>query len=108
MGIDHAWEQFYIEIRSALVSGASPRDRLSKLRSGLCHLQRDSFPSDHVWDEFRKLLNETKRDTGLGQEEGIRAAPFQMTDERAKEHLQTAFDIFVHVTKAFGRAEFII
>jgi hypothetical protein len=109
MAIDHAWEQFYTEIRLALVSDASPQDRLSKLRSGLCHLQRDSFPSDHVWDEFRKLVNETtKRDTRLGQEERIRAATSQMTDEKAKEHLQAALDIFVDVTKAFGRAEFII
>src|SRR4051794_9367293 len=104
MGIDHAWEQFYTEIRLALVSDASPQDRLSRLSSGLCHLQRDSFPSDHVWDEFRKLLNETtKRDSRLEQEERIRAATSQMTDERAKQQLQAAFDIFVHVTKAFGR-----
>jgi hypothetical protein len=96
MGVDYAWEKFYTEIRLALVSDASPQERLGSLISGVSHLQRESFPDEHAWDEFRKLVNETTK----------RQA--QMSDKEAKERLQAAFDIFSQVAKALGRTEFVI
>lgn len=96
MSVDYAWEKFYSEIRFALVSDASPQERLGCLISGVSHLQRDSFPNEHAWDEFRKLVSETqKRQT-------------HMSDKEAKERLQAAFDIFSDIAKAFGRTEFVI
>jgi hypothetical protein len=109
MGVDHAWEKFSSEIRFALVSDASLQERLNGLISGVSHLQRDSFPDDHVWDEFRKLLNEvTKRGARFPEDEKIRATTSQMSDEKAKESLQAAFAIYTHLAKAFGRTEFVI
>ena len=109
MAIDDAWEKFSSELRFALVSDASPQERLSGLISGVRHLQRDSFPDERVWDEFRKLVNETtKRTVGYQAEGRIDATTSQMSDEKAKEYLRAAFDIFAHVAKAFGRTEFVI
>jgi hypothetical protein len=109
MPIDDAWEKFSSEIRFALVSDASPQDRLGSLISGVCHLQRDSFPDERVWDEFRKLMNETtKRASGYQDEGRIHTSTSQMSDEKARECLRAAFDIFTHVAKAFGRTEFVI
>jgi len=107
MGVDNAWEKFYIEIRFALVSDASLQERLGCLISGVSHLQRDSFPDEHVWDEFRKLMNEaTNLETRHPGDQRIRGTSSQMSDEKAKECLQAAFDVFSRVAKAFGRAEF--
>jgi len=109
MGVDQAWEKFSSEIRFALVSNASLQERLSGLVSGVSHLQRDSFPDDHAWDEFRKLLNEvTKRGSRLQGGERIQDATSQMSDEKAGEYLQSAFEIYAHLAKAFGRTEFVI
>jgi len=108
MGVDHAWEHFYSAVRFTLVSDASPQGRLSYLISEVCHLQRDSFPDEQVWDEFLRLLDKTtKRGTGDKGAERIDTTS-QMSEERAKECLQAAFDIFCHIAKAFGRAEFVI
>ncbi|HEY2468176.1 MAG TPA: hypothetical protein VGI45_10130 [Terracidiphilus sp.] len=82
---------------------------MDSLISAVCHLQRDSFPDEHVWDEFRKLVIEaTKRQTRHQGEARIHATASQISDEKAKEGLQAAFDIFSHVAKAFGRTEFVI
>ena len=109
MGVDYAWEMFYGAIRLALVSDASLQKRLDTLISGVCHLQRDDFPDEHMWDEFRKLVNETtKRGTRQQGEERVHATISQMSDEEAKECLRAAFDVFSHVAKAFGRTEFVI
>ena len=96
MGVDYAWEKFYSEIRFALVSDTPLQERLGALISGISHLQRDSFPDERVWDEFRKLVNETTK-----------RQP-HMSEKEAKERLLAAFDIFSQVTKAFGRTEFVI
>lgn len=64
------------------------------LTSEVSDLQRDSFPDDRAWDEFRKLMNETKKR--------------DLSDQKAKECLQAAFDIYSHIAKAFGRTEFVI
>ena len=107
MGVDSAWEKFYIEIRFALVSDASLQERLACLISGVSHLQRDSFPDEHVWDEFRRLMNEaTNREIRHPGDERIHATTSQMSDEKAKECLQAAFDVFSRVAKASGRTEF--
>jgi len=109
MGVDYACETFYSAIRFALVSDASLHERLDSVISGVCHLQRDSFPDEHVWDEFRKLVNETtKRGTRHQGDGRIHATISQMSDKEAKECLQAAFDVFSHVAKAFGRTEFVI
>ena len=109
MGVDQAWEKFSSEIRFAIVSESSVQERLSSVISGVRHLRRDSFPDEHVWDEFRKLLNEaTKRGTRLQGDERIHATTSQMSDEKAKECLQSAFEIYAHLAKAFGRTEFVI
>ena len=109
MGVDHAWERFYSAIRFALISETSLQERLGLLISSVCDLQRDSFPDEHVWDEFRKLVNQTtRRETRHQGEGGMHAAISQMSDEKAQECLQAAFDIFSHVAKAFGRTEFVI
>ncbi len=108
MGVDQAWGQFYNGIRFALVSDASLQERLDYLISEVCHLQRESFPDEQVWDEFRKLLDKTtKRGTRDKGERRIDTTS-QMSEERTKECLQAAFDIFSHVAKAFGRVEFVI
>jgi hypothetical protein len=96
MGVDYAWEKFYSEIRFALVSNAPLQERLSCLISGVSHLQRESFPDEHAWDEFRKLVN------------GAANRQTQMSDKEAKERLHAAFDIFSQVAKALGRTEFVI
>ena len=109
MGVDYAWEAFYSAIRFVLVSDASLQERLGSLISSVCHLQRDSFPDEHVWDEFRKLMNETtRRGTRDQREGGILVTTSEMSDKKAKESLQAAFDIFSHVAKALGRTEFVI
>jgi hypothetical protein len=109
MGVDHAWERFSLAIRFALVSDASLQERLDSLISDVCHLQRESFPDEHLWDAFRKLVNETtKRGTRHEGEERIHATASQMSDEKAKEGLQAAFDIFCQIAKSFGRTEFVI
>lgn len=109
MAIDDAWEKFSSEIRFALVSDASPQERLGGLITGVCHLQRDSFPDERVWDEFRKLINETtKRAVGSQPLGRIHVTTSQMSDEKAKECLRAAFDIFSQLAKAFGRTEFVI
>jgi hypothetical protein len=108
MAVDHAWEQFNNAIRFALVSDAPIQERLGYLISEVCHLQRDSFPDEQVWDEFRKLLDKTTKRKTAGKGEGRIDTTSQMSEDRAKECLQTAFDIFSHVAKAFGRAEFVI
>lgn len=96
MSVDYAWETFHNAIRFALVSDAPLPERVRNLISDICHLQRDSFPDERLWDEFRKLMNEsTKRQS-------------QVSDKEAKEYLQAAFEIFSHVAKAFGRTEFVI
>jgi len=102
MSVDYAWEAFYSAIRFAVVSDASLQERLGSLISAVCHLQRDSFPNEHVWDEFRKLVNETTK-------RGTRdVATSEMSEKKAKECLQAAFDIFSHVARALGRTEFVI
>ena len=109
MAIDDAWEKFSSELRFALVSDASPQERLGSLVSGVCHLQRDSFPDERVWDEFKKLMNETtKRTVGTQPQGRIHVVTSQMSDEKAKQCLRAAFDIFSQVAKAFGRTEFVI
>jgi hypothetical protein len=91
------------------VSNASLQERLSSLISDVCHLQRDSFPDEHVWDEFRKLMNETtRREACKPGDEGIHAPIPQMSDKKAKECLQAAFDISSQLARAFGRTEFVI
>jgi hypothetical protein len=108
MSVDQACEKFSTAIRIALVSTASLQERLGSLICGVCHLQRDSFPEDRSWDEFRKLVNETtKRAAGL-HPEAIHAATSQMSDAKARECLQAAFDIFSQIARAFGRTEFVI
>lgn len=109
MGVDHAWEKFNSAIRFALVSDAPVQERLGWLISGVCELQRDSFPDERVWDDFRKLVSQTtKRGARHQGEERIHATTSQMSDEEARECLRGAFDIFSHVAKAFGRTEFVI
>ena len=109
MGVDHAWENFGSAIRFALVSNASLQERLDKLISDICHLQRDSFPDEQVWDEFRKLMNETTKRRSRHQEEGrIHATISLMSDEEARQYLRAAFDVFSHVARAYGRTEFVI
>lgn len=109
MSVDHAWEQFSSAIRFALVSDASLQERLGNLMSSVSHLQRDSFPDERVWDEFRRLLNDTTKRAGAYQGDGrIRATTPQMSDAKARECLEAAFDIFSQVAKAFGRTEFVI
>jgi 2-polyprenyl-6-methoxyphenol hydroxylase-like FAD-dependent oxidoreductase len=106
MGVDHAWEKFSNAIRFALVSDASLQERLGWLISEVGQLQRDSFPDERAWEEFRKLVNEsTKRRVTNGS---APASISQMSDEEAKERLEMAFDIFARVAKAFGRTEFVI
>ena len=105
MGVDQAWEKFSSEIRFALVSEASLQERLARLIAGVSHLQRDSFPDERVWDDFRKLVNEVTKREPRHQAD---AAVSQLSDEKAKAHLQAAFDIYSQVAKAFGRTEFVI
>lgn len=105
MAVDHAWEKFSSSIRLALVSEASLQERLDSLMAEVGRLQRDSFPDEHVWDEFRKLVNETTKRT-TGYQAGL--ATSQMSDKKARECLQRAFEIFSDVAKAFGRTEFVI
>lgn len=104
MGVDQGWERFSNAIRFALVSDASLQERLRILISEVGHLQRDSFPDERVWDEFRKLVNAARRASAYAGDGAIS----QLSDKKAKECLQTAFDIFSDLAKAFGRTEFVI
>src|SRR5579862_7894917 len=101
MGIDHAWEIFSSAVRSAIVSDASLQDRLDRLINDVCHLQRDSFPDEHAWDEFRKLMNETTKREGRQGEPGTHAVISQMSDEKSRKCLQTALDIYSQIARAF-------
>jgi hypothetical protein len=72
-------------------------------------LQRESFPDERAWDEFRKLVGETSKRQGSGVAGGsVQTTISQISDEEAKERLEAAFDIFARVAKAFGRTEFVI
>lgn len=109
MGVDYAWEKFSAEMRFALISDSPPQERLEGLISGVCHLQRESFPDEHVWDEFRKLMNETTKHAPLRHgEERVNTTSPQMSDEKTRECLEAAYGIFTHLAKAFGRTEFVI
>lgn len=105
MGVEQGWEIFSDGIRLALVSEAPLQERLHGLISGLSHLQRDSFPDERTWDDFRKLVNEVAKRDARSQSDGGNS---QMSNEKAKEYLNAAFGIFSQVAKAFGRAEFVI
>ena len=109
MGVDQAWEKFSIAIRLALVSDAPPQDRLDRLVSSVSHLQRESFPDEHVWDEFRRLMNEiAKRGTHQQVDGRVHGSTAPMSGTKANECLLMAFDIFCQLAKAFGRTEFVI
>lgn len=105
MGVDQAWEKFSTEIRFALVSEASLQERLARLISGISLLQRDSFPDERLWDDFRKLVNEVTKRMPPHETD---AAASQLSNEKAKAYLQAAFDIYSQVARAFGRIEFVI
>lgn len=105
MAVDQAWEAFAAAIRSALVSDTSLQERVEKLLSGVLHLQRESFPDERVWEEYRKLVNETAKREPRNQGD---AASSRISDEKARQCLAAAFDIFSQLAKAFGRTEFVI
>ncbi|MFZ0273861.1 MAG: hypothetical protein WB524_26035 [Acidobacteriaceae bacterium] len=109
MGVDYAWEKFHSEIRFALASTASLQERLGSVISGVCHLQRDNFADEHVWAKFRKLINETtKREAHNEAEETFHTATSHLSDEKAKECLRDAVDIFSDIAIAYGKTEFSI
>lgn len=108
MAVDYAWETFSAATCAALASDAPLQERLGNLISATCHLQRESFPDEHVWDEFRRLLNESTKREARQEEPGFYVSTSQMSDEKARECLRAAFDIFAHIAKAFGRTEFVI
>ena len=104
MGVDQGWERFSNAIRFALVSDASLQERVRILISDVGHLQRDSFLDERVWDEFRKLVNAARRASACESD----GATSQMSDKKAKECLQAAFDISSDLAKTFGSTEFVI
>ena len=109
MGVDYAWEQFSSAIRLALVSDASPQERARNLVSQVSHLQRDSFPDERVWDDFRRLVNGTTSQPAGHEGDGRDSSNgTQMSDAKAKQRIELAFDIYSRVARAFGRSEFVI
>jgi hypothetical protein len=103
MGIDYGWEKFYSALRYALQSNESLQDRLESVIEEVCHLQRDSFPSDESWEHFDSLMKETTKRAARNQQEGtIHATTSQMSEEEAGRLLQSAFDLFGDLAEAYG------
>lgn len=103
MGVDYGWEKFYSALRYALQSNESLQDRLESVIEGVCHLQRDSFPSDESWENFDSLMKKTSERAARSQHEGtIHATTSQMSDEDAGRLLQSAFDLFSDLAEAYG------
>jgi hypothetical protein len=103
MGVDYGWEKFYSALRNALQSNESLQERLESVIEGVCHLQRDSFPSDESWEHFDSLTKETTKCASRTPHEGtIHATTSQMSDEEAGRLLQSAFDLFSDLAEAYG------
>lgn len=105
MDLDQTRETFSAAIRLALVSNASLQERLGSLISSVCELQRDDFPDERVWDDFRRLVNVTAR---RQPRELVQVTALQMSDKEAAECIQAAFDIYSHVAGASGKTAFSI
>jgi hypothetical protein len=103
MGVDYGWEKFYSALHYALQSNESLQERLESVIEGVCHLERDSFPSDESWEHFDSLMKETtKRASRTSQEDTIHATTSQMSDEEAGRLLESAFELFSDLAEANG------
>lgn len=102
MGVDYGWEKFYCAMRYACRSNESLQERLAGVIMGVCHLQRDSFPSDELWEKFDHLMSETTKRSARGNEGTIQATTSQMSDDEAAKLLEAAFDIYNNLAKAEG------
>jgi hypothetical protein len=103
MGVDYGWEKFYSALRYALQSNESLQERLESVIIGVCHLQRDSFPSDESWEHFDSLMKETMKRAARTSHEGtIHATTSQMSDEEAGRLLESAFDLFSDLAEKYG------
>lgn len=103
MGVEYGWEVFYTQMRAAVRSQETLQTRLEYVVSNVFPLSRDHFPSDATWEDFQTLKKEaTKRPARLEGEGTIHATTSQMTDEEAKRHLETCFDLFSTIAKAAG------
>lgn len=104
VGVDYGWEKFFVALRYAIASTAPPQERLESVVSGVCHLDRDSFPDDETWKRFEKLIEGTTKLPARIEGEGtIRATTAQMTDDEAGEWLHEAIGIFSDIAEAYGR-----
>jgi len=103
MGVNYGWEKFYVALRSAVTSNDSLQERLGFIITNLGLLQRDSFPSDEMWERFELLKKETTNCAATFEGEGrIHATTSQMADEEARRLLQMSFDIFNGLAEAEG------
>ncbi len=80
------------------------QERLFGVVSGVCHLERDSFPDDATWERFEALLADNTKRAARGDEGTIEATTSQMSNEEAAKWLQEALSIFTDVAEAYGRA----
>lgn len=103
MDVDYARQLFLSAIRSALVSDAGPQAKLAGLISTVGPLQRENFPDEQVWGEFRRLVSMTagcaSRQPGEAESQ---ITSLEMPDQEAAECLQAALNIFSHLASVCG------
>lgn len=104
MGVDYGNEKFFSVLSYAVGSTDSVQERLSNVISGVCHLERDSFPDDDTWQRFEALLAETTKRAAKGDEGTIAATTSQMSEDEAAKWLHEALSIFTEIAEAYGRA----
>lgn len=100
--VGYGWEKFYGALRGATRSSWSLQRRLESVVMGICHLRRDSFPSDESWERFDSFLKVTSKSDARNEHEGtIHATTSQMSDEDAVRLLETTFDIFNDLARSY-------
>lgn len=103
MGVDYGWEKFYSALRYAVQSNDTLQVRLEYIINDICHLERDSFPSDESWKHFESLMGETTKRAARNPQEGtIHATTSQMDDVEVGKLLQSAFDLFDDLAESYG------
>ncbi len=102
MGIDYGWEKFFNTLHYAVASVEPLQARLASVVSGVNHLERDSFPDDETFNEFKTMLKATTMVPAKGNEGTIQSTTSVMKDDEAAMWLRKAFDIFSGIAEAYG------
>jgi hypothetical protein len=105
MATDYGYEKFSGALNYAIGSTDSVQERLANVASEVCHLERDSFPNDELWQQFEVLMNATSGRAAKRDEGTIAATTCQMSNAEAAKWLRRALSIFSDLAEAFGHGE---